>query len=134
MKGKSLLHLSLAATVIGISIMFFASRTFQPSSMPIYDIDFDMVGRPARTTGYVTYRTDHDDGHIFLTISDSGSSIQVPLFSSFVGSFDRFNSQKADSDDVKKGALIEVSGTISEYKGQLQLIPKKPDDLRILYD
>jgi DNA/RNA endonuclease YhcR with UshA esterase domain len=63
-----------------------------------------------------------------------GSIIQVPLFSSFVNVYDDRNRQKASIDELHKGALIEITGLIGEYQGRLQLVPKKPDDLKILYD
>lgn len=35
-------------------------------------------------------------------------------------------------EDFVKGSKISVAGLVDEYRGQLQVIPRKPDDLKIL--
>lgn len=130
-----LVYVCLAASIAGLALIYIAARSIQPSSTPISDITFDMVGRSVKTTGFVSYKSTHPDGHIFLTIADGdGSQIQVPLFAGFVSSFERNNKQHATTDELRRGALIEIEGLVGEYRGQLQVVPRKPDDLKILYD
>jgi len=123
-----------AASLLGLALVYVAARSMQPAVTPIAEITFDLVGRPVLTSGFIVKRTNNVDGHIFLTIEDSDATLQVPLFASFVNAFEAGNSQKAKLSELRKGSLVEVQGTVGEYRGALQVVPRKPDDLRILYD
>ena len=134
-KKNVLVYACLGASIVGLLLIYIAARNIQPTRTPINEITFDMVGRSVKTTGVISYITNHPNGHIFLTITDGDDSrIQVPLFSGFVGSFEHNNKQHATTDELRRGALIEIEGLVGEYRGQLQVVPRKPDDLKILYD
>ena len=134
-KKNKLVYISLVSSVVGLILIYFAARSVQAKPIPISDITFDMVGRSVKTTGFISYKSTHQDGHIFLTLSDEDySRIQVPLFAGYVSSFERNNKQRATTDDLRRGSIIEVEGLVGEYRGQLQIVPRKPDDLKILYD
>lgn len=131
---NKLVYVCVAASAVGLAAIYILATMMEAEPIRIADIDFEMVGMSVKTAGYIAYRTDHKDGHIFLTIEDGDSKIQVPLFSGFVSTYDRENSQLASSRDLRRGALIEVEGLVGEYKGQLQVVPRKADDIKILYD
>lgn len=134
-KKNVLIYVCLASSIAGLVLIYIAARSIQAAPTPISEITFDMVGRSVKTTGFIAYRSDHPNGHIFLTVTDGeGSKIQTPLFAGFVSSFERNNKQQATTNELKRGALIEVEGLVGEYRGQLQVVPRKPDDLKILYD
>lgn len=134
LKKNKLIYICLVASVVGMVVIYIAAINTEAQPTPIEEINFDMVGRSVKTAGFIIYRTDHENGHIFLTIMDEESKIQIPLFSGFVSSFERGNKQLATTRELRKGALIEVEGLVGEYRGQLQVVPRKPDDLKILYD
>ncbi len=130
-----LTYICLATSIAGLILIYIAAKNIQATPIPISEITFDMVGHSVRTSGFISYRSDHPNGHIFLTITDGdGSRIQVPLFASFVRSFERGNTLHAKINELRRGTLIEIEGLVSEYRGQLQIVPRKPDDLKILYD
>jgi DNA/RNA endonuclease YhcR with UshA esterase domain len=133
-KKNTLVYICLVASIAGIIVIYIAVVNTEARPTPIEEITFEMVGRSVKTAGFIIYRTDHANGHIFLTIIDGESKIQVPLFSGFVSSFERDNKQMATTEELRKGALIEVEGLVGEYQGQLQVVPRKPNDLKILYD
>ena len=134
-ENKSLIYICLSTSLIGIVLIYISSSMMKPISLPISDITFDNVGDKIEVVGFVTYRYNHPDGHVFITIEDdSDTSIQIPLFSDFVNSFDSMNKQKATMKDLRVGSLVEIDGIVDEYKNELQIVPKKPDDVRILYD
>jgi len=135
MNIKSITTLSVICSIVGLTLIYFAARGVQAASIPISEINFEMVGRSVKTSGFIAYRSGHSNGHIFLTIEDGyDSKMQVPLFAGFVEAFERNNKQKATTDDLRRGSLIEIEGLVGEYRGQLQIVPRKPDDLKILYD
>jgi len=135
MKIKSITTLSAVCSITGLILIYFAARGVQAAPIPISEINFEMVGRSVKTSGFIAYRSGHPNGHIFLTIEDGyDAKVQVPLFAGFVEAFERNNKQKATTDDLRRGSLIEIEGLVGEYRGQLQVVPRKPDDLKILYD
>ena len=135
LKRNRLVYACIACSVVGLALIYIAARSIRPESTPISEISFDMVGRSVKTTGYISYKSSHPNGHIFLTITDGdGSSMQVPLFAGFVSSFEQHNKQRAKTDELRRGSIIEIEGLVGEYRGQLQVVPRKPDDLKILYD
>jgi DNA/RNA endonuclease YhcR with UshA esterase domain len=135
LQKNRLVYVCLVCSIVGLALIYVAARSIRPSSTPISGITFDMVGRSVKTTGFISYKSNHQNGHIFLTITDGdGSSLQVPLFAGFVSSFEQHNKQRATADELRRGSLIEIEGLVGEYRGQLQVVPRKPDDLKILYD
>ncbi|MEM7821790.1 MAG: exodeoxyribonuclease VII large subunit [Candidatus Aenigmatarchaeota archaeon] len=119
----------LFSSVLGLILIYFSAVNIQPSTTKISEIDSRLIGKTVRTTGYIIYRNNHPAGHIFLTIADNQSKIQIPLFSGFVNSL---NENDFPVDNLKKGTKIIVTGLVDEYKGQLQIIPRKPEDIKIL--
>jgi DNA/RNA endonuclease YhcR with UshA esterase domain len=118
------------SSAAGILMIYIATASVAPEQMPLSQIDFQMIGRQVYTTGYVSYVSKHPAGHIFLTLSDGSSMIEVPLFSGFV------SSMKADdvSTNFKRGDVLEVEGMVEEYEGQLQIMPRKTADVRLVRD
>ena len=124
-----LLILSLSTSVIGIILIYFASINIEPKNIAISDITSDLEGRTVATSGHITEKIEHKNGHLFLTISDDKGSIQIPLFSDFMKNLNQVGITK---DDFFIGDKISVKGTLEIYKGRLQIIPKALDNVKIL--
>jgi DNA/RNA endonuclease YhcR with UshA esterase domain len=97
----------------------------------ISDINSELVGRFVATSGKITTKRSSDAGHIFLTVSDNKSSIQVPLFASFMNTL---KENEMPENNLRIGIEVYVSGLVEEYQGQLQIIPRKITDFKILSD
>lgn len=133
--SKKIVYICLAIAIVGTVSIYYLSTKIETPMIEISEITFDYVGTPAKVKGFIVSRYDHENGHIFLTITDGEDrSLDVPLFSSFVDTYDAHNRQKAQIEELRKGTLVEIEGLVGEYKGQLQLVPKEPNDLKILYD
>jgi DNA/RNA endonuclease YhcR with UshA esterase domain len=128
-KQNKIILICLFASVFGLVLIYLAAINIQPSSIKISEIDSRLIGKTIRTTGYIIYKSNHPAGHVFLTIADGQAKIQVPLFAGFVNSL---NENDVSVDDFRKGVRISVSGLVDEYKGQLQILPRKPNDIKIL--
>ena len=120
---------SLFASLVGLILIYFATVNLEPQKIPIGEITADMEGRKIVIAGYLTGKREHEDGHLFLTLSDDKTDIQVPLFSDFMKSL---NQAGITTDDFITGDKISVKGTLEIYKGKLQIIPKALDDVKIL--
>lgn len=129
MESKILISVCLFSSTLGLILIYIAVANIHPLETEISEIDYQLIGRTVKTSGYIVYRRTHPEGHIFLTISDEGRKIQVPLFAGFVNAL---SSNGLAENDLRKGTKISITGLIDEYKGQLQIIPRKPDDVKIL--
>ena len=126
-----LVLLSLFTSIIGLILIYFASVNLEPKEIQISSITADMEGRKIITTGYLSGKRDHKDGHLFLTLSDNKTKIQVPLFADYM---ERLKQAGITEDDFGVGDRISVRGVIENYKGTLQIVPKSLDDVKILGD
>ena len=121
--------LSLVCSLIGLMLIYVAAINIKPKFVELSEVNYEMIGRSVTTTGYITYVRRHPSGHVFLTISKGNSKVQVPLFAGFLKSLEKYG---IDSKDFKKGKKLEISGLVSEYRGMLQIIPRKPEDVRLI--
>ena len=121
--------LSLSVSVIGIILIYLASVNIQPKEISLSDISAEMEGRNIVTTGHITEKRTHKDGHLFLTISDNKADIQVPLFADFMKELDNLG---ITTNDFQINDRISVNGILEIFNGNLQIIPKSLDDIKIL--
>ncbi|MEM5836287.1 MAG: exodeoxyribonuclease VII large subunit [Candidatus Aenigmatarchaeota archaeon] len=128
-KKKILLLTCALISLVGLVFIYFSSLAISPVEIKISRIDSSLIGRLVSTTGKISYVRTHSAGHIFLTLVDENSRIEVPIFSSLAS---KLNSNGITQYDLKKGKTVRITGIIGEYKGQLQIVPRKPTDIQIL--
>ena len=126
---KYLLLASLMSSVTGLVLIYIATIDIEPNEIPISDITADMEGRKVLVIGHLTGKRMHEDGHLFLTISDDSSKIEVPLFSDFMKQLEKVG---ITEDDFHESGKVSVSGILENYKGRLQIMPKNLNDIKIL--
>lgn len=80
-----------------------------------------MVGTTVTVSGKIMSHNYHKDGHLFMTISDGTGSMRVTIFSDLAS--------RINPDNVAKSVTIRVTGNVDEYKGNLQIIPRSPNDV-----
>lgn len=125
--SKNMLAISAASSVLGLILIYLSALGIESTKMEISEITFDHVGMSVRISGKVAYANQHPAGHVFLTVTDGNSVIQVPLFSAVANEIKNSELQTMP----EKGSLITVTGTVGEYKGSLQIIPRKSSDLEV---
>ncbi len=116
----------VASSILGLLLLYFSALNAKPREVSLNELDESLVGRSVTVRGFINRIKFHPDGHIFLTISYNKTKVQVPLFSSFL------SSAKIDVGKIKVGRVVVVSGTVDLYKNQLQIIPRKAEDVKIL--
>jgi len=119
--------LCFLCSLLGLFLIYFSALKIQPQEVSLSEINFEFLGRTVKTSGKIVYKNSHPSGHVFLTISDGKKKLQVPLFSSFMEKL----SETINEDELKEGRRITVTGTVSEYKGELQVIPRKVEDIKV---
>jgi len=125
-----IIFLSLISSLLGIFLIYFSSLMLEAQKVRISEINFELEGKKVSTEGRIikTYRSRKNPNYLLLIISDRNSSIAVPLFSDLINSL----RQKGISlSQFSVGKRIFVTGMVSEYRGSLQIIPRKPNDIRL---
>ena len=121
-KMKKILIGSIVTAVIGAFLLFYVAKISEPNFIPLNEIDSTYVGRTVSTSGRITSIT-YSKGNIFLTIYDKNSTISVPIFSNVAKHLDV---------PLRKGQRIIVSGLVNEYRGKIQVVPRKASDIRVV--
>lgn len=131
MAKNILVLISVVTSVIGLILIYIAAINLEPKQIELKDINPELVGRSVSTTGEIVYMRSHDAGHLFLTISDGDTNVAVPLFAGYLNTLEEVGIAE---DDFYEGAEISVSGLVDEYQGQLQIVPRRKNDVKILSD
>ncbi len=123
---KHLLLVSAISSVTGLLFIYFASVNTNPIEIQISDLSFDYVGKIATVSGSIAYKKTHPAGHIFLTLSDGENKIQVPIFSGVARTLEE---NDLTEKMLRYKTFITVTGTVDEYNGELQIVPRKAGDI-----
>jgi DNA/RNA endonuclease YhcR with UshA esterase domain len=116
-------------SAVGLVLIYVAAINLEPKQIELKEINPELVGRSVSTTGKIVYRKTHDAGHLFLTISDDDTKITVPLFAGYLNTLKEVG---LTENDFYEGTEILVSGLVDEYQGQLQIIPRRVNDVKII--
>jgi len=124
MKDSDLVKVSFIVSTVGLVMLFFVSAHSKPSLVKISEIDYDSVGSRAVVEGEILSKRVHEDGHIFLKVSDSTGKISVVIFNNVARKLDE---EKMDC--ISAGSYIQAAGEIEEYRGNLEIVPKSEGDV-----
>ena len=125
--NKKLILISIAVSVIGIAVLYFLSLQKGPEKTQIDSLDSDSVGKVVSVYGTIVSKQKSKNGHLFLKISDGEKKTDVVIFANVMKFFE------SDSEFVT-GKTILVKGLLEEYKGNLEIVPRKPDDVKFIGD
>lgn len=112
--------LSLAMTLIGITALFLISIKIEPEKSEIGDITANLIGHKISVEGFITDFYWHD-GHFFATLSENRDEIKLVVFERDAKKFPALK-------NVTKGSHIIASGSVNEYKGEIEIVVK---DVRV---
>ncbi|MEM5829422.1 MAG: exodeoxyribonuclease VII large subunit [Candidatus Aenigmatarchaeota archaeon] len=128
-KKKIFIITCILVSLTGLIFLYFSVSAVSPSEIRISKIDSKLIGKLISTTGKISYVRKHEAGHIFLTLVDDDAKIEVPIFSSLAN---KLSNNGITQYDLRKGRSVRITGIVSEYKGQLQIVPRRPSDIQIL--
>jgi hypothetical protein len=126
-KDSRLLMLSLLISTLGLGLLFYLSTIYSNPYVKISQIDYDSVGERVTVEGEILRARNHPNGHIFLKLGDSTGNISIVFFSSLA--------EKLDMEIrgcLHQGGNIRVTGRVEEYRGSLEVIPRKGGDVKCL--
>lgn len=126
---EKLLRIALITSLIGIVGLIIFTPSIEVKKVDISDITRAMIDEKVCIDGVITDIAESSSKtSYFLTISDGESRIQLIIFEKQVA---EIQSRNLDIEDFK-GRKVEVTGTVTEYKSDLELILSSGDSLRII--
>ncbi len=126
-RDPALLLFSLLISSIGLGLLIYTSSKNDDAPLRISMIDYDSVGSKVSISGEILTRRTHRDGHIFLKLGDTTGNISVVFFSSLAEKLD-----PGIRECLWQGSYIQVKGWVKEYRGALEVVPRKGRDVECL--
>ena len=126
---EKLLRIALITALIGIIGLIIFTPSIEDKKVSINDITRSMIDEKVSIQGVITdIAQSSSKTNYFLTISDGESQITLIVFEKQVA---EISSRNLNIEDFKN-KKVEVVGTITEYKSDLELILSSGDSLRII--
>lgn len=126
---EKLLRIALITALIGIIGLILFTPSIEVKKVDIKDITRSMINEKVSIQGVITdIAQSSSKTNYFLTISDGKAKITLIIFEKQVS---EITSRNLDIEDFENNK-VEVVGTITEYKNDLELILSSGDSLRII--
>ena len=124
---EKLLRIALITALIGIIGLILFTPSIEVKKVDIKDITRSMIDEKVSIQGVITdIAQSSSKTNYFLTISDGKAKITLIIFEKQVS---EITSRNLDIEDFENNK-VEVVGTITEYKNDLELILSSGDSLR----
>ena len=124
-----LLRIALITSLIGIIGLIVFTPSIEVKKVGIDDISRAMIDEKVCVEGIITdIAQSSSKTSYFLTINDGNGQIPLIIFEKQVA---EIQSRNLDIDDFKN-RKVQVTGTITEYNSELELILSSEDSLRII--
>lgn len=124
-----LLKIALITALIGIVGLIIFTPTVEVKKVDIKDITRSMIDEKVCIDGVITDIAESSSKtNYFLTINDGERQITLIIFEKQAA---EIQTRNLDIEDFKN-RKVEVVGTITEYKSNLELILSSGDSLRII--
>jgi DNA/RNA endonuclease YhcR with UshA esterase domain len=125
MDDSDILKMSFGAAAVGLALLFLVSSYSTAPVVKINELSFDNTGTKVAVKGDVTSLRLHEDGHIFLKLSDDTGEISIAIFKNVA---EKLDSQKKGC-VTRIGMTVEIAGAVEEYRDELEIIPQSTGDV-----
>lgn len=105
-------------SIIGVILLFAFAQTLETEKIDIGDIDKSLIGNNIEVFANISSFSE-SKGNYFFKIDDKTGYINAVLFKN--------NANDIDISRIRKGTQIIITGKISEYNGNLEIIADKID-------
>lgn len=110
------------ASVAGIAAIYMTVLFSEPLHVSVYNVTHDKIGNYVIIKGCIREEPYlHEDGHVFFDISETCTE----KYSVTVVFFSKEASLNPSIENIIENTNVSVSGRISEYRGELEIIGDK---------
>lgn len=114
-KENAVIFALLILVVFGLSLIYYSVSLTESAETEIANLENFPKGSLVKISGEISKLSKSKSGNIYWTLDDGTGKITVPLLGSTA---DNYN-------DVAKNSLVSITGLISEYNGELEVMPKE---------
>ena len=115
----------MLCSLTGLAALYIAAANTRPTVTAIAMLNDDFIGTKVMISGRLIDLYEHIDGHLFMKLKDdSGGVISVPVFASVRSQL---------NEPIELLDVVQVTGLVKEYQDELEVIPDKASDLRIVH-
>lgn len=125
---EKLLRIALITALIGIIGLILFTPSIEVKKVDIKDITRSMIDEKVSIQGVITDIAQSSSKTNYFLTSDGKAKITLIIFEKQVS---EITSRNLDIEDFENNK-VEVVGTITEYKNDLELILSSGDSLRII--
>ncbi len=115
MEENAILTISIFGSLIGIFVLYFGISLVEPELVDLNEINSEYIDEYVKIEGKVA------------NIRKIEESVLIQLENTEIVIF----TPEEFASDVYKGALISVKGAVKDYKGKLEIVPNRPDEVQI---
>lgn len=129
MEDEKIFKLALFTTIFGLVGMMFSASYVTPQNVEISDIDRSMLDKEVSIEGLVTDVSKSQNGETyFLELMDQTGKIKLVIFESAASEIQKTSVNIENF----KNRRIRAVGTVTEYKGSLEVLLEDASSLKIL--
>ncbi len=115
----------MLCSLTGLAALYIAAANTRPAVTAIASLNDDFIGTKVMISGRLIDLYEHIDGHLFMKLKDDSSGvISVPVFASVRSQL---------NEPIELLDVVQVTGLVKEYQDELEVIPDKASDLRIVH-
>ncbi|TDA32738.1 MAG: hypothetical protein DSO02_04840 [Hadesarchaea archaeon] len=114
--------LILICAIMGLLLIYLGLRLSEPERLEVSSLTKERLGSMVLLSGRVMDLNEHPDGHLFLKVGEENCTVSVPLFAGV---------RKRMEMGIELLDWVEVRGRVKEWKGELEVVPSRPEDIRI---
>jgi DNA/RNA endonuclease YhcR with UshA esterase domain len=114
--SERLFAVALAASVLGLVLIAYASKHVDPPYSRIRDISVSSLEKNVRFTGYVSSVHRFKGGSVMLEVVEDGSTIDVYIPNRIAAQL-----------ELVRGKRVDVTGRIQLYEGRLEVVVDEAD-------
>lgn len=131
-KPKQIILLVFLLSIIGLVGIYFAVENIKPLEVKVESIEEPMIGRLVKISGLIGNIRKSKTGNLYWTVADyetvaeddafggdgyaESKNITVPILDGKL---------KKLAAGAKRGDFVEIIGLVTEYNGQLEVMPKE---------
>ena len=114
-KENAIIFALLILTVAGLSLIYYSISLTESAETEIANLENFPKGSLVKIAGEISKLSKSKTGNIYWTVDDGTGSITIPLLGSIADVYR----------DITKNSLVSVTGLVSEYNGELEIMPKE---------
>jgi DNA/RNA endonuclease YhcR with UshA esterase domain len=129
MEDQQIFRIALITSIIGLVGMLYFADAIEPREIKINEINRGMIDQDVSLEGVVqNVKKSSTSNTYFLEIMDGTGKITVIIFENAALDFQKQNLSISNL----YGRRVRVTGKISEYKGQMEIILNSATSLKII--